>query len=133
MDSSPDLAAIQKSYERPIEQRVQEAVDGLLSEGRKPSFYQVAHRAKVARSTLYRNAALRACVSEARARRSDELMAIAKPPGCAGDLRQIECLQADLAVLQREYDRLEGQLELQWAMAERSATIYGVCLCEAAA
>ena len=41
MDSSPDLAAIQKSYERPIEQRVQEAVDGLLSEGRKPSFYQV--------------------------------------------------------------------------------------------
>lgn len=36
MDSSPDLAAIQKSYERPIEQRVQEAVDGLLGEGRRP-------------------------------------------------------------------------------------------------
>lgn len=44
MDSFPDLAATQKSYERPIEQRVQEAVDGLLGEGRRPSFYQLALR-----------------------------------------------------------------------------------------
>lgn len=133
MDLPPDFAATQKLYRSSIEQRVQEAVDGLLREGRKPSFYQVAHRANVARSTLYRNATLRACVSEARTRHSDELAATAKPPGCAGDPWQIERLRAELDALQYECDRLEGQLALQRAMTEYPATIYGVCRCEAAA
>ena len=133
MDLPPDFAATQKLCGSSIEQRVQEAIAGLLIEGRKPSFYQVAHRANVARSTLYRNAVLRACVSEARAHHSDELAAMVKPPGCAGDPWQIERLQTELAALQCEYDRLEGQLALQWAMTERSVTIYGVCRCETAA
>lgn len=49
-----------------MQDRVRAAVAELVSEGRVPSFYQVSQRAGVARSTLYRNAALRALVERAR-------------------------------------------------------------------
>ncbi len=57
---------MQVSQEQNIEQRVRRAVGEMAAEGKVPSFYQVAERAKVARSTLYRNPELRALVEEAR-------------------------------------------------------------------
>lgn len=51
---------------RSFERRVRQAVASLRAEGKVPSFYQVAQRANVARSTLYRNAALRDIVCRAR-------------------------------------------------------------------
>lgn len=46
--------------------RVQHAIDELLAEEAKVSFYSVAQRAQVARSTLYRRPDLKALVEAAR-------------------------------------------------------------------
>lgn len=59
MGRSRALSAARHSRSREMEQRVRGAVASLVSEGTVPSFYQVAQRARVARSTLYRNAGLR--------------------------------------------------------------------------
>lgn len=61
------LARAREFQSRSTERRVRGAVEALAAEGKRPSFYEVAKRAQVARSTLYRNASLRRCVEEARA------------------------------------------------------------------
>lgn len=60
------LAANGGGRRRSFEQRVRQAVASLQAEGKVPSFYQVAQRAKVARSTLYRNSVLREIVCKGR-------------------------------------------------------------------
>lgn len=60
--SPPAASGSRRSFER----RVRQAVVSLQAEGKVPSFYQVARRANVARSTLYRNTALRDIVCRAR-------------------------------------------------------------------
>lgn len=62
-----ELARARELQSRSMERRVRAVVEALVAEGRRPSFYEVAKRAQVARSTLYRNASLRRCVEEARA------------------------------------------------------------------
>lgn len=61
------LARAREFQSQSTERRVRGAVEALAAEGKRPSFYEVAKRAQVARSTLYRNASLRRCVEEARA------------------------------------------------------------------
>lgn len=61
------LSVSRQLRSREVRQRVQDAVASLVSEGKVPSFYQVARRAQVSRSTLYRNAALRELVECGRA------------------------------------------------------------------
>ncbi|WP_160306946.1 DUF6262 family protein [Adlercreutzia caecimuris] len=60
------LSVSRQARSREVQQRVRDAVASLAEEGRRPSFYQVAQRAGVSRSTLYRNPALRELVEHAR-------------------------------------------------------------------
>lgn len=60
------LSAAQRNQSQEIERRVRHAVASLVGEGVVPSFYQVAQRARVARSTLYRNGRLRILVEQGR-------------------------------------------------------------------
>ena len=61
------LSASRQARSQEVQQRVRDAVASLAEEGRVPSFYQVAQRAQVSRSTLYRNPVLRGLVEHARA------------------------------------------------------------------
>lgn len=118
----------------PMGTRVQAAIASLEAEGRIPSFYQVAERAAVARSTLYRNKTLRVCIEEARERFSMQTAAPAPALGRNGVSRQsrslraeIEMLRKDLAAVQGERDALERRLAMQYIRARHPAFVYGVC------
>lgn len=60
------LKAHKTAYSKQIEHRVEVAVSEIIAEGLKPSFYAVAKRADVARSTLYRCPNLKKIVCDAR-------------------------------------------------------------------
>lgn len=60
------LSASRQARSQEVQRRVRDAVASLVEEGRAPSFYQVAQRAGVSRSTLYRNPVLRELVEHAR-------------------------------------------------------------------
>ena len=49
-----------------MEESVRDAIASLLAEGKTPSFYKVADRARIARSSLYRKQNLRQLVEDAR-------------------------------------------------------------------
>lgn len=123
-----------------IGERVRKAIDSLEAEGQMPSFYQVAERAAVARSTLYRNKALRVCIEEARERFSVRAVAPAHALGQNSVLLQsqslrteIEKLRKELAAAQSERDALERRLAMRYMLDCPSAFVYGVChLLEAA-
>lgn len=123
-----------------IGERVRKAIDSLEAEGQMPSFYQVAERAAVARSTLYRNKALRVCIEEARERFSARAVAPAHALGQNSVLLQsqslrteIEKLRKELAAAQSERDALERRLAMRYMLDRPSAFAYGVChLLEAA-
>lgn len=80
--------------------RVASAIDGLLAESSAVSFYSVAERAKVARSTLYRRPELRAAVEGARS-------ASAEKPVHADEQA---ALAREVAELRRKVDELSGLL-----------------------
>lgn len=80
--------------------RVTSAIDGLMAEGSAVSFYSVAERAKVARSTLYRRPELRAAVEGARGASATEPM---QAEGQTGLAREV-------AELRRKVDRLSRRL-----------------------
>ena len=80
--------------------RVVSAIDGLLAEGSSVSFYSVAERAKVARSTLYRRPELRAAVEGARSTATVEPIRANDQTGLA----------REVAELRRKVDELSRQL-----------------------
>ena len=69
--------------------RVVSAIDGLLAEGSAVSFYSVAERAKVARSTLYRRPELRAAVEGARSASATEPMQAEEQTGLAREVTEL--------------------------------------------
>ena len=96
-----------------VRMRVRKALEALTAENATVSFYAVAERAQVARSTLYRNEELKAAVEAARERALQCAQA-----QCSADeadaLRvaraQIAALQRQLAQVCAERDRLEREL-----------------------
>lgn len=80
--------------------RVASAIDDLLAEGSAVSFYSVAERAKVARSTLYRRPELRAAVEDARN------MAVPKPIRIENQTELVR----EIAELRRKVNELSRQL-----------------------
>ena len=77
----------------------------MLAGGERISFYSVAKRAQVARSTLYRRPDLRRLVEGAR---EGEAAAIADEADAASD---IERLEEELACVRRERDRLRKAMD----------------------
>ena len=80
--------------------RVASAIDGLLAEGSAVSFYSIAERAQVARSTLYRRPELRAAVEGARSASAAEPI---RDDGQTGLAREV-------AELRRKVDELSRRL-----------------------
>ncbi len=80
--------------------RVAAAIESLLAEGSAVSFYSVAERAQVARSTLYRRPDLKTAVEEARS-----VSAVA--PTCDGERAG---LAREVAELRRKVDELSALL-----------------------
>lgn len=115
-------------------ERVRKAIDALEAEGQIPSFYRVAERAAVARSTLYRNKALRVCIEEARERFSAQGDRSAESPE-PGDGSQrnfplraeVDALREALAVARGERDALERKLAMRCALEGHRMFNYGVC------
>lgn len=90
--------------------RVSDAVEALMAEGAPVSFYTVAGRAQVARSTLYRRPDLRAVVEAAREAASVEPMRV----------EEQERLAREVWLLRRKVDELSTLLP---AMSYRCVTI----------
>lgn len=74
--------------------RVQHAIDELLAEGTRVSFYSVAQRAQVARSTLYRRPDLKTLVEAARLQPENA--------GTVSTCTRIDQLEAEIAQLKEE-------------------------------
>lgn len=129
-----ELMQARKRHALVLEQRVRAAVESLVAEEGMVSFYRVAKRAEVARSTLYRNEALRACVEEARARCADRASVVASTLGSDEMLRQNVALQAELEELRRvlsvmedERDALRKRCAVLQALSCQTGIVYGVC------
>ena len=60
------LIEAREKYSNIIENKVRWAIEAIVAEKKTPSFYNVASRAQVARSTLYRKPELKALVVAAR-------------------------------------------------------------------
>lgn len=127
-------------HRRSFEQRVRQAVVSLQAEGKVPSFYQVARRANVARSTLYRNASLREIVCRGRDEAPasvvicDRPAATGDPPTGVGGFQCDVELQADAAALrqalvdvQAERDALARELSEIRGRGGASCFVYSVC------
>lgn len=87
------VSGMRITYGDEVTVRVRNAVEGLLAEGERVTFYAVADRAEVARSTLYRRDDLKAIIIAARS-------------GCAITERADK-----LEALRLENERLRGELE----------------------
>lgn len=79
--------------------RVAAAIEGLLDEGSAVSFYSVAERAQVARSTLYRRPDLKTAVEEARAASSAEQMRVGGQVGLAREVAELRRKVDELSAL----------------------------------
>lgn len=120
-----------------LKARVQAAVNDLAAEGKTPSFYQVAQRVGVARSTLYRRADLKAVVVQGRraavdgggaAGRAGPAESCGDVGACAADDRaERAALEAALEALQKERDVLAWRLALRQRLDDRPRFVYAVC------
>ncbi|PWL79934.1 MAG: hypothetical protein DBY20_01550 [Coriobacteriia bacterium] len=88
-----------------MEESVRDAIASLLAEGTTPSFYKVADRAQIARSSLYRKQNLRQLVEDAREGR-----------GIGGNsahsydrlVQENESLRREVRALRREVKAISG-------------------------
>ena len=120
-----------------LKARVQAAVNDLAAEGKIPSFYQVAQRVGVARSTLYRRADLKAVVVQGRraaadaggaAGRAGPAASCSDVGACAADDRaERAALEAALETLRKERDALARRLALRQRLDDRPRFVYAVC------
>ena len=83
-----------------IARRVRAAVGELLAKGDRLSFYAVAKKAQVSRSTLYRRGDLRELVESARSHAGTEEPCT--PPSVEGLTREVEALKRENAALRSE-------------------------------
>ncbi|WP_080802900.1 hypothetical protein [Arabiibacter massiliensis] len=97
------IADAREAYGREMERRVRTAIEGLVAQGRMPSFYAVANAAHVARSTLYRKSELKELVDQAR-------KSFVEPPSATGRIEELErenaLLRDELRQMRRERDEL---------------------------
>lgn len=106
------LDAARKRYSEEVAERVRAAIDDICAQGKVPSFYSVASRSHVARSTLYRRSDLRRMVDGARTRVVDrQLPECEKPPSKRLDLEN-ERLRSKLKTLTDLYRRTCGERDL---------------------
>ena len=85
-----------------IVRRTKSAIDELLAAGESISFYAVAAKAQVSRSTLYRSNDLRRLVENARSESAAQLKGQSENPAC-----RIAELEAKLASITHERDELK--------------------------
>lgn len=98
------IMAAREEYGREMERRVRSAIEGLVAQGKAPSFYAVADAAHVARSTLYRKGELKKLVDQAR-------KSFVEQPSATGRSEELErenaLLRDELRHVSRERDELE--------------------------
>lgn len=94
--------------------RVNDALRSLAAEGTYPSFYLVARRAGVARSTLYRREDLRAAVDRARAR----ARSTASKPTASRANPSVALLQEELRRAWGRIEELEAERRRLFALVE---------------
>ena len=94
------IAEANKARGNEVARRTKVAIEEMLVGGERISFYSVAKRAQVARSTLYRRPDLRRLIEGAR---GGETAAIADEPDVDSD---IERLEGELARVLKERDEL---------------------------
>ena len=95
------IAEVNNARGNEVEHRVKVAIEEMRAGGERISFYSVANRAQVARSTLYRRDDLRRLVEEARGGGA------ASMPSGFDVVSDIERLEGELARVRRERDELE--------------------------
>lgn len=98
-----------------VASRVYEAIRVLVAEGARLSFYSVADRAQVARSTLYRNEELRLAVKEAQ--ETSLKRRVSDGEGKAALLQQVRALQEELSRVRAQRDALAWRLWMQSGLA----------------
>lgn len=102
---SAPLRCFRTKREDAMEESVRDAIASLLAEGTTPSFYKVADRAQIARSSLYRKQNLRQLVEDAREGR-----------GIGGNsahsydrlVQENESLRREVRALRREVKAISG-------------------------
>lgn len=99
------IAEANKARGNEVARRTKVAIEEMLADGEQISFYSVAKRAQVARSTLYRRPDLRHLVESARGGRAAE---IADKSDVDSD---IERLEEELARVRRERDELREAMD----------------------
>ena len=112
-----NLRAMNESHRNEVACRTAAAVEEMLANGERISFYSVAKRAQVARSTLYRRSDLRCLVDKARG--GKRASALAGP----GPFARLADLEGELACVRRERDWLEKKMR-----SIRSVEYYGSTL-----
>lgn len=129
-----ELMQARKRHALTLEHRVRAAVKSLVDEGSVISFYRVAKRAEVARSTLYRNEALRACVEEARDRYAGGASVVGGVSGADEMLHQnaelrfeLERLRHALSAAEGERDDLRRRCAALRESSRRVSIVYEIC------
>lgn len=104
MENTDQLSTARRIRADEVEERVRAVLTWMLAHGERISFYTVATRAFVARSTLYRNQKLRTLVKEAR----DDSMRPSLSSAHDEELRmKIACLESKLLYFKRENEYLK--------------------------
>lgn len=106
-----------------MEESVRNAITSLLAERESLSFYKVAERAQVARSTLYRKQNLRRMVEDARAGRGVGGNALSK---CDELARENESLRREVLKLRRQLERARRDAALMTAKRQSPSVRYCV-------
>lgn len=113
-----------------MEESVRNAIASLLAERESLSFYKVAERAQVARSTLYRKQNLRRMVENARAGRGVGGNALSK---CDELARENESLRREVHKLRRQLECARRDVALMAANKQSPSVRYCVIDLSAAA
>ena len=95
------LAETNKTRYDEVSLRVEKAIGELLAQSKRISFYSVAEKAGVARSTLYRRKDLRAAVEEARNAMPSSMPCRTEAHTCIGELK-MELEQANRRIAELE-------------------------------
>lgn len=99
------LQRFRAQREDAMEEGVRSAIASLLSEGETPSFYKVAERAQIARSSLYRKPNLRKLVEAAR---KGHGIGGQSAPGYEELVHENESLRREIRQLRRELQLTDG-------------------------
>lgn len=106
-----------------MEESVRDAIASLLAEGATPSFYKVADRAQIARSSLYRKQNLRRLVEDAREGRG-----IGGYSAHSYDrlVQENENLRREIHELRREMEAMSGAEIV--VIGERQSSVIEYCI-----